>query len=155
LILELPYPISANRYWSTRVFGKVAMTYVSPEAKAYKQHAAWAAKAAGVRVVDGDVSVTYVLHPKLTVKGEASRVRCDLDNVLKVLGDAMNGVAWVDDKQIVEIHARIGEPVKDGAISISIEPVVTLEPIQGILPMTATELIKRNDRYWRDKGHPF
>jgi len=126
ITLRLPYPISNNLYWRTRVMGKVAMTYVSPEAKAYKQHAAWAAKAAGVRVVDGDVSVSYVLHPKLTVKGEASRVRCDLDNVLKVLGDAMNGVAWVDDKQIVEIHARIGEPVKDGAITVTITPIVVV-----------------------------
>lgn len=124
-MITLPYPISANRYWRTRVAGSVVMTYVSAEAKAYKQHAAWAARAAGVRVTESDVSVAYVLHPKLTVKGEASRVRCDLDNVLKVLGDAMNGVAWVDDKQIVEIHARIGDPVKDGAISILITPILS------------------------------
>lgn len=123
ITLTLPYPISANVYWRTRVAGRVAMTYVSPEAKAYKQHAAWAARAAGVRLIECDVAVAYVLHPKLTVKGEASKVRCDLDNVLKVLGDAMNGVAWIDDKQIVDIHARIGEPVKDGAITISIKPV--------------------------------
>ena len=129
ITLTLPWPVSANRYWRTCVIGKRAQTYVSAEAKAYKQHAAWLAKAAGVRMTDSDVSVAYVLHPKLTVKGEASKVRCDLDNVLKVLGDAMNGVAWVDDKQIVEIHARIGEPVKDGAISILIEPVIVI-PIQ-------------------------
>lgn len=131
MTITLPYPISANLYWRTCVIGKRAQTYVSAEAKAYKQHAAWLARAAGVRVLECEVSVAYVLHPKLTVKGEASRVRCDLDNVLKVLGDAMNGVAWVDDKQIVEIHARIGEPVKDGAITISIEPVVITVPTQA------------------------
>lgn len=30
----------------------------------------------------------------------------DLDNVVKSIADALNGVAYVDDKQIVEISAR-------------------------------------------------
>jgi crossover junction endodeoxyribonuclease RusA len=41
ITLTVPYPISANRYWATRTVtpkGKrpMAMTYVTPEAKAYK-----------------------------------------------------------------------------------------------------------------------
>lgn len=39
-MLNLPYPISQNRYWRVRVINGVAMTYVSAEAKAYKQEAA-------------------------------------------------------------------------------------------------------------------
>ena len=31
ITLTLPYPISANRLWRTRVVGKIAMTYLSPE----------------------------------------------------------------------------------------------------------------------------
>ena len=45
--LKLPYPISANRYWRTRVAGKIAVTYVSAEAKSYKSIVAWMATAAG------------------------------------------------------------------------------------------------------------
>lgn len=30
----------------------------------------------------------------------------DLDNIIKLVGDSLNGIAWVDDKQIVEISAQ-------------------------------------------------
>jgi Holliday junction resolvase RusA-like endonuclease len=32
--------------------------------------------------------------------------RGDLDNRLKILLDALNGLAWLDDAQIVELYAR-------------------------------------------------
>lgn len=34
------------------------------------------------------------------------RVKPDMDNVVKVVCDALNGVAYRDDAQVVEIHAR-------------------------------------------------
>jgi crossover junction endodeoxyribonuclease RusA len=120
ITLMLPYPISANVYWRTTVVRGRVITYVSPAAKLYKSDAGWLAKSLGIRVLEGDVSVSYVLHPKLTAAGIASKVRVDLDNALKVLGDALNGVAWIDDKQIVDLHARIGAPVKDGAIAVKV-----------------------------------
>ena len=37
--------------------------------------------------------------------------RGDLDNVLKALLDSLNGVLWVDDDQVVELHAyRYDDP---------------------------------------------
>lgn len=30
----------------------------------------------------------------------------DLDNIVKAIGDAGNGVLWNDDRQVVEVHAR-------------------------------------------------
>src|SRR6185436_14767242 len=31
--------------------------------------------------------------------------RCDLDNLVKTVGDALNGAAWVDDSQIIALFA--------------------------------------------------
>jgi len=39
------------------------------------------------------------------VEGEASKLRGDLDNYVKLLMDGLNGVAWLDDKQVTVIGA--------------------------------------------------
>ena len=69
ITLELPYPISANRYWASRVVtpkgGRpMALTYVTPEAKSFKERVGWLAKAAGIRTpLQGRVAIAYYLHP--------------------------------------------------------------------------------------------
>jgi crossover junction endodeoxyribonuclease RusA len=126
ITLRLPYPVSADDSGAPVDVGKIAMTYVSAEAKAYKAHVGWIAKASGVKITSNSISFAYTLHPKLTVKGEASKVRLDLSNCLKVVEDALNGIAYVDDKQVIEIHGKIGEPVKDGAITVTITPIVVV-----------------------------
>lgn len=93
-IVVLPYPPSANRYWRN-VNGR---TLVSREAKAYKEEAGWIAKVDGVEPVKGDVVVKIAVH--------RPQRRGDLDNTLKVLLDALNGIAWQDDNQIVRIEAE-------------------------------------------------
>jgi len=47
-------------------------------------------------------------------------VRPDLDNLVKLVKDALNGFAWKDDGQIIETHAfkRYGDP----RIAIQISP---------------------------------
>ncbi len=39
------------------------------------------------------------------------KIRCDLDNALKLIGDALQGIVFVNDKQIVDVHLskRIGK----------------------------------------------
>lgn len=36
----------------------------------------------------------------------ATRQRRDIDNMFKLILDALNGIAWVDDTQVVELHGR-------------------------------------------------
>jgi crossover junction endodeoxyribonuclease RusA len=97
-------------------------TVISAEGKAWKEQAAWAARAAGVRPLQGDVAVDVTLHPKLTKNGKASKARLDLDNVLKGALDCLNGVAFADDRQVVRIAACVGYPMPDGGLSILVSP---------------------------------
>jgi len=89
----LPYPPSANRYWRVARNGR---PYVSKETKLYKT-AVW--------------SQMYMHDPLeaevyLIVDIYRPRKSGDLDNRLKVLQDALQNYAYIDDSQIVAIYAR-------------------------------------------------
>ena len=138
--LTLPYPVSSNRYWRTRVMGKGprahVQTYVSAEGNAYREEVAWRARLAGVREpIVGRVALTVRLFPHRPLdwqkrqrkdpEGWDDTVQCiDLGNCEKVLSDALNGVAWVDDKQHRRIVLERCEPDEGGArVEIEIEPM--------------------------------
>jgi crossover junction endodeoxyribonuclease RusA len=89
----------------------------SKEATAYKGQvfAENAPKAA-----TGSVAVIVTLQPKLTVKGEASKTVMDLDNALKVTLDALQGIAYENDKQIRKISAEYGVPRVGGGLIVQV-----------------------------------
>ena len=117
-MIILPYPISTNRYW--RTFR--GMTVVSEEAKAYKKQVAQIAQLSGCIKHNGNVSIDITLYPKRNKNGSANAKVIDLDNCLKVVLDALQGVAYDNDKQIKCINARYGqEPKDDGAVGVMIE----------------------------------
>ena len=91
--LILPIPPSANRYWRKTKFGRL---YVSKEATDYKALVALRGMAAGIRPTDEPV--------KMSVWCFGLRKNRDLGNTNKVLDDALEGVAFHDDNQIVEFH---------------------------------------------------
>jgi crossover junction endodeoxyribonuclease RusA len=60
---------------------------------AYKQHVGWIAKLAKIKQLQGDVEVYSVAY--LFGKREP-----DVDNLAKAFLDSLNGIAWVDDRQV-------------------------------------------------------
>ena len=126
--LTLPYPVSANRYWRSFVprGGNRAITVVSDEAKAYREECAWRAMAAGLRPLKGRVLLELWLYPSRPQDWQKrarkdpdtwdDTVQCiDLGNAEKVLSDALNGVAWEDDKQHRKIIKERMPPDEHGA----------------------------------------
>lgn len=114
--LTLPYPPSANAYW--RVWkGRIL---VSAQARAYKARVGFQAAAAKAR---GGVSPYLTLAGPVVVSVALYRPqrRGDLDNTLKVLLDALKGIAFVDDSQVVEIHARRFDDKANPRVEVTVE----------------------------------
>jgi len=92
----LPYPPSLNRIYRSKVNGGVRKT---ASAKKWAVDAGWAYKASGGIRLTGPVTIMVNLFQP------ADGQKRDVDNALKILLDAMNGVAWIDDSQVVAIGA--------------------------------------------------
>lgn len=133
--LTLQYPPSANRYWRhTAPRGRV-MSFLSAEAKAYKDDVAWRARLAKIVPITGRVALTVRLfphRPKDWLKRQRKdpetwddTVQCiDLGNCEKVLSDALNGVAWLDDSQHRRIVLERMPPDENGArVEVEIEEI--------------------------------
>lgn len=115
-IIELPYPPSTNRMW--RNFR--GRTVLSDEGVTYKAKAGWLAKAAGAKCVDHDVALVVTLHPRKNKDGSASKTVLDLDNIFKIACDSLQGIAYVNDKQIKRLAASYGAPIKDGGLTVAV-----------------------------------
>lgn len=146
LQVTLPKPISANDYWASRLItpkgGKPFIsTYVTNEARAYKQSVAWLMVAAGVRqpyVGRVAAHIAYYPHRPQDYKTRMRKDplywadtvhRNDLDNCRKVLTDALTGVAFVDDKHIWMDGGEIMEPDgRDTCVVLTLWPLVLTSP---------------------------
>lgn len=154
-LARLPYPVSANRYWRSRVFipkGKtvreaMVQTYVSKEAMDFKEAVGWLVKHHGVReVVKGRVQLDIRLLPhcpkdwKTRAKKDplywADTVgRIDLDNARKVVTDALKGVAIEDDFWIWRDYGEVLEPQEgeDASVIVQLSRLVRENPQEALL----------------------
>ena len=91
-MITLDIPVSLNRLY-IRTRRGIAK---SPAAKTYTLHARWQMLAQRIEPVEGDCVITIRVYRKAK--------RGDLDNYLKLLLDTLEGFAYYNDRQIVEIH---------------------------------------------------
>jgi crossover junction endodeoxyribonuclease RusA len=115
--LSLPYPPSANRYLRHTARG----TYRTKEANLYRDSVAYAAFLAGARMTHGSSRLIATLHPKMTKAGKSSGTCLDLDNCIKVLCDALQGICYANDKQLRHISMTVGDPIVGGGLTVEIE----------------------------------
>lgn len=115
-------PPSVNAYWGAQLMHGHVRFYLTREAKAYKESVKWAALAAtskstterGIWFPDQEVALamTWYRYPR----------RGDLDNKFKGVLDALEGIAYTNDSQVVELRARRQDAAAaaDAGVSIMI-----------------------------------
>jgi crossover junction endodeoxyribonuclease RusA len=80
------------------VRGKKAFVYTPPATVEYEKFVGWVAKASGCKPLNGPLSVKL----QLFIRGHSG----DVDNYCKSILDGLNGVAYEDDDQVVELLVR-------------------------------------------------
>jgi crossover junction endodeoxyribonuclease RusA len=98
LVIELPgEPRSKER----PRLGKYGNVYTPVATAGYERSLGWAAKIAmqGRKPLEGPLRVTVTAFV-------GGRRRVDIDNVAKCALDSLNGIAYLDDAQVVDLHAR-------------------------------------------------
>lgn len=111
-ITLLGKPVSVNQLYRGRRF-------LTPIGKKTKEDYYYQAKSQYQGMpLKGDLSLTMAVY--------FTNPASDLDNAAKGLIDAMKGILWVDDRQIVEIHAfkkidKVNPRVELSALLITLE----------------------------------
>jgi len=97
MIYELPLPPSVNRYWRS-YRGRVV---VSAAAKAYRATVAALMHTHQLEPLAGPVCVSITVYRE--------RKAGDLDNRIKIVLDAMQGIFYTNDKQVTELHCYLAD----------------------------------------------
>lgn len=91
-----------------RVFNGHIVHNKTAELRAWREKIVWEAKIAKVELSYEPIRLTlsFTLEKPKSVKRFLPTVPPDLDKLIRNCGDALTGIAWKDDSQIVEIYAR-------------------------------------------------
>jgi Holliday junction resolvase RusA-like endonuclease len=108
-------PEGKGRPRATTIGGHARM-YTPAKTQSYERRIWGAYREAGGGMLEGSLQMRIVAVRKIPdsmskikraqCKGQFCETKPDLDNVLKVLCDALNGVAYKDDSQVVAITAE-------------------------------------------------
>jgi crossover junction endodeoxyribonuclease RusA len=117
--LELPYPPSVNSIW--RFAGKSA--YVSKQYAAWKAEAdAWFTKQRSEKTVGTPIKGSYEVH--MTFSDRKRRKNADLDNRIKVVGDALQRFGLIENDNKCEKLTATWGPC-DGVFIRVFKPIGT------------------------------
>lgn len=105
--ITLPYPPSVNSMYATFKGRRI----LSRKGREYKK-----------AVAEIPVTQTFGGEVVLTVNLYRPKRTGDLDNYLKAIQDALTGIWYDDDKQIVEIHAYRHDDKTNPRVEVIIEP---------------------------------
>lgn len=106
--LTLPITPLLNRYY--RKYRN--MMVLSPEAKVYKAQVASICEQANITPIEGDV--LFIAHVY------RARKAGDLDSYLKGLWDSLQGYAYLNDKQIVDLRLTRHDDKNNPRVEIEI-----------------------------------
>lgn len=96
----LPVPKQRARTFLSK--GGKVLSRTPPETRSYERLVGMHAGVAAARARWEPRPGPHVLHVAVVWP---DRRRRDLDNLVKSIADALNGVAWDDDSSVVELHA--------------------------------------------------
>ena len=112
----LPLPPTVNHYYVNTGRGGRAL---SPGARDYKAAAEMAVHRAHLVRYAGPVAVTLHVYRE--------RAAGDLDNRIKLTLDSLNGHAWRDDAQVVELHAYRHDDAANPRVEVEIRTTEVTE----------------------------
>ena len=117
-------PVSKSRARFTKR-GSKTYAYTPERTKAGEEAVAWAFRQVH-RKPATDAEVAYRIEAHFY---NGTRQRRDIDNMTKLILDGLNGVAWVDDNQVIEIKARKSYvPRAEARTEVAVYEVGRLEP---------------------------
>lgn len=113
----LPLPPRTNTYWRSIVIGGRVRVLLSSEARRYKanMHALWHAQTPRLDKLTGPLSVS--------VRVFRERRAGDVDGRIKPLLDVLQGLAYENDSQIVELHAFNDHDKHSPRIEVEVLPI--------------------------------
>lgn len=94
--------------------GKGGNTYTPKRTRAYEDAIGWAWKETGERPFEGDVSMSIDIF-------EAPGHPADLDNHVKAILDALQGLAFANDRQVTVLFAEIMRASAEPGIVLIVE----------------------------------
>lgn len=102
-------PVSVNMAYPSDRSGR---RHLSKEGKVYKETLGWAAKSLNSPLLTGHIGANYTF-------GFADKRRRDVDDYIKLTQDALSGICFVDDSQIIELTAK-KQPSKEPFVEIEL-----------------------------------